>query len=150
MYLDYPRDIPVNTPLGTVFLAVTSGEHVHVDGNSNGKYITVNGVDVTCSLSLNLVNGAWQSSHLYSTRRDNSKDSSPAARKKIVAVIIPVVTEFLAKNTDLLHKGQRHLIENKRDSLQTKIADLEGQLAAAKADLAKLENEEAGEPPFVG
>jgi len=137
--IDYPKNIQLNTPLGKVILAVTSGDHIYVDGGSNGGSLTVNNVDVACSLHLNLKDGKWQSSHIYASRKGVGKEPSDVAKKKLEKVLTESVVAYIKENEHLLYNGERYALTSKRDSLQKEVSDRRTELDKLEKELRHLE-----------
>lgn len=142
--LNYPREIPIETPFGKMFLAVTSGEHIHLDGSSNGKAIEVNRVALSVSLHLHREGGKFTANmrDLYCTRKDN-KEPSWAAKEKIVKVLPEAVNEFLEKNPELVQAGARYDLNRKRADLEEKIAKHEGELVRLRKELEAMDESPA-------
>jgi hypothetical protein len=145
----YPKDIELPTPLGPVWLAITDGNHIYVDANSNEKYLTVNGVKLCVSLHLHRrSDGTWgtqSSDSVHARRLDwtnyNQSHASSAACKKILATIIPLVDDFMDNNEDLRRQAAEADRNNRAERVLTTIADLEEQLAKARDELDAIAKE---------
>lgn len=144
---DYPSDIEVETPLGPVFLTVTDGDSVYVDASGRREPLVVNGVPLNVSLHLadyghgfeprrDSQGNAWRA--LSASRTDEYRDASDAARRRILAVLVPVVNDFMRRNPYLRDEGQEARRAADISSLETEIAKLEDDLAERRGRLADL------------
>lgn len=141
-WTQYPKDIELSTTIGPVWLAITDATHVHVDGNSNGKSLTVRGVEYSVSAHLYLQDdGTWgphdrDSFHIsrYHYTTYAKSFPSPSARKAIEAAIVPVVTEFMQTHPELLRQADDADRNNR-------ISRCKRQIAEAEETLGKLYDE---------
>ena len=141
-WTQYPKDIELSTPIGPVWLAITSADHVHVDANSNGKSIAVRGVEYNVSAHLYLLDdGTWGpkgrdsfhiTRHVYTTYAKSFPSDS--ARKAIESAIIPAVSYFMQANPTLLRQADDADRNNR-------ISRCKRQIAEAEETLGKLYDE---------
>ncbi len=162
-YKDYPKDIRVETKFGPVFLSITSGEHVYVDGAGNGKFIEVKGKKYSFSAHLksyeSKATGALAGEVVWELAKDEhgrthsavyakkfqcySRDDAmpPSYEKLVVAEIIEAVTAYLVENPDQLKLAAIADKNNALLRIEEKIADLEESLAYERETRDRLQDE---------
>jgi len=145
-WIDYPKDIEIQTKYGPVFLNVVQGDYVYVDGSSNGKFIEMHGNRYTISVRLQTPNGGktWElsdgGSAVYSSiwRDFTFKKMPPSYKQKAIAEIVDRVTEYLAPRKNLLRQGAIANINNALLSEEEKLEELREQLKKQEAVVAVL------------
>lgn len=143
-YMDYPKNIPVSTPFGNLYMAITKIDSVYLAGK-----LTINKVEYNVNLYLSNygdgfewarnerapVNTAYYAINI--TRADFfSTPASQAARKKVETEIPKVVNKFLAHM--MLVERQMPLLTAQAAYLNNEIRRLDGEIEEKKAELDRL------------
>jgi hypothetical protein len=148
-WIQYPKNIPIETKFGTVFLSIVQGDYVYVDGSGNGKFITVADKKYTLSVRLHCYDGkTWEpGKNEFGQTHDSISSGTwqsykafdrmpPSYEKKAVAEIIEKVSAYLAANPAQLKAGAVADANNELAREEDKLAELEAQLKAQKALVA--------------
>ncbi len=151
---DYPTDIQIDTPIGPVWLTVTSGEHIHVDAcrrascHGTDHNLVMNRVEYqSASWHVQRVAGQWREidyRSLYMTRADwangpKLKETSLAAREKFRLAVLPAVEKWAAANGHVLIDGERVKAQKEIAQLERDIAKRENEIVEARALIAELQ-----------
>jgi hypothetical protein len=141
-WIDYPKDIEIETQFGPVFLSIVQGDYVYVDGQSNGKFITVAGKKYTIALRLHCYDGStWElTKDKYGSTRDGISSGvwqsykafdrmPPSYEKKAVAEIIAQVSDYLKGHPFQRAQGAYADANNELARAEEKLAELEAQVA---------------------
>ena len=118
---------PIETPIGNIEISVSAEGQIFVDGNGNGKYVTVNRVPVRFSFHLyRQEDGSFaipqeptggsiagkpvtRDAYTYYSRTDSHwndpKEVSNSAVKKIKDTIIPLANEWAKEHQTELAEG---------------------------------------------
>ena len=130
-WIDTPANIEVTTPYGPAFLAVTQGDHIHVDSSSNGKFLNyTNGSEYTASIHLNLVDGKWAITSIYSSNRTAAQKGNynapvpPSHLKKIVDAMYVAAVAYVVDRPNVLAKAQDAHLNNSLLRIEDEIAEL--------------------------
>ena len=91
----------IETPFGPMHATFTSGTSAYIDANSDGKFITINGLRVCAVVRLEKRNGEWvDSGWCYFNKKDwkNTRDMDLTAsqNRKARTVLIPFLCEWAA------------------------------------------------------
>ena len=133
----------LETPLGTMYYAITQGNHVFLAAGGSEKLppLVVNRVPYSVSLHLHLQpDGAWasrESYDLHMSRKDTFGDASRAAKDKAYEGIRPAWEEFIAGNQALLVDAEGRFLNNE-------IGKAEEEIEKARDALEKLEAQREG------
>lgn len=94
-------DHPLTTPLGDILVKALSKDEIFVDANSDGKFLTIRGQDVTTLFWLTRIDGTWQvlaergiNPKIKWPHRHAFQSASPAAAKSIEDKVVPVVIDW--------------------------------------------------------
>src|SRR5271157_2006331 len=144
----YPDKIVMSTPIGQALLAITDANHIYISAD----VVTIRGKEVRASLHVNdygCGNGyepsreqscpsSWYNS-LYATKAGSFGNSATdAQRKAIVAAWVPAINEFMAAHPELRTAASAADQNNSALSIEHDIEELEGKIAAKRAELAKV------------
>ena len=157
-YLEYPKDILLETPLGVVTLVVPQADYVIVNTEYR-KPITVNKVEYTLSLRLKKYADGWNleksdngsTYHSLSAMRldwtkINSAYASDAARTKIKSVLIPLVEKWVEDNADVIAQAEFVKLNNQAYTTEQEVNKLRNLLITTEQKLqeqiALLEQQE--------
>lgn len=141
----YPSDIPVETAFGTIFLSVTSADHVYADGSGNGKSLTVRGKQYSFSAHLHLAAGKWavgtDRSSVYARKHmcfDRDDAMPPSYQAKVVAEIEARVNAHLAAHPELVLDGAVADASNNLGRAEKELAELQAKVAEKEAEVSAL------------
>lgn len=155
-YKEYPRDLSVETPIGTVALSITDGHHIYVDFNSDGRFVTIRGAQYTGSLHLNYADGKGWGTHsregkdqrasmFMSKRGSGGHSASASAQAKACEVLTEAVRSWVATKDDLLTAAEEAdinndllKIEEERVDIRHKLKELDEEHRVLSARLSKL------------
>jgi hypothetical protein len=149
--MDSLRDIPLDTPFGTVKLAVTEWDHVYASfrGEWGQSKLTVNGGEVSGGMHYYRQADSTFSSEFRSdglTREDiyvenaRGKPASDATKRKLREVLGPLISAWARKHEGLFEQAQREKLRRERESIERQIAKLEEKLREKFAELYALES----------
>ena len=151
-WMQYPQNIEIETKFGPVFLSIVQGDYVYVDGQGNGKFITVAGKKYTIALRLHCYDGkTWELGKNKYGQTHESVSSGvwqsfkafermpPSYEKKAVAEIIEKVSAYLAAHPFQLAQGAYADANNNLAREEQKLAELEEQLAEQRKKVAEAE-----------
>jgi hypothetical protein len=151
-YCDYPRNIPLRTPHGEVLLAVTDGNHVHVDFLRPEFPLVVRGQSV------------WGGLHLYRQldgmfgpdgRRFGGlvdsfephvgvcKAASKTTRATLLDALVRTVTAWAREYGAIFEAAARGRHEANKQAVRDEIARLEDEVRQRREELARLERGES-------
>lgn len=151
-WIQYPKDIQINTDLGPVFLSIVQGNYVYVDASGNGKFITYKGNKYSMSLRLHTYDGGktWElskdqyghtagsvSASKYQTYSIHD-DMPPSYKAKCIAEIIAKVSAYLAAHPDQLLDAAVADANNSLANEESKLAELEEQVRAQREKVSAL------------
>ena len=125
---------PIETPIGNIEISVSAEGQIFVDGNGDGKFVTVNRVPVGFSFHMyRQEDGSFaipqeptggycagepimRDAYTYFNRTDShwndKKEVSPATMQKIKAIIIPLANEWAKEHmTELAESWEKYRLE---------------------------------------
>lgn len=121
----YPKDLPLETPLGLIKLNVTDGNHIYAECG----YMTVLRVEYWVTLHISRqTDGQFNTKDRYSlyTSRKQYKPgddkASTAAQKKLLSVLIPCINEWAIAHPEVLAAAEASYINNELQRLEEKLA----------------------------
>jgi hypothetical protein len=148
-YESGPEEVELDSPFGKLWVKVL-GWGVYVDANSNGRSISINGVDYSFVLRLQYGDGdrlelekqkgdPYGFHAVYGVRVNwvgkgisyNNSGISNSAREKAKKVLIPLVQEWLDKNPALVSQARFAAASNEYRSAVEEYDKLAASLAAA-------------------
>lgn len=150
--------IPLETPLGTVWLVPTDATHISVDANSDGKTLTVRGVSHPVHLHVYRtgcigdgestwnIRAGWEnrSDTHFGGRWTGTKyvDATDAFRRKVLAEVVPLVEAWANANEDKLVGAECTHLRGKVSTITREIAELERKLDEKHVEREVLLNAE--------
>lgn len=157
-WIETPKAVEVMTPLGAVSLIAVTGSDVYVDANSNGRHLTVRGVEwgvsfnVTKNGPLASVRG-WgvsrkyeknpssEIANVYGSRWKGAKheDITTAATKVVLDKVVPVVVAWIESNPLAMIEANRRDLSNKLHRIEEEIAETEAKLISLRENAAPLQ-----------
>lgn len=147
MYQDYPKDLVVETSLGSVKVCITDDKHAYIESQD---VLHVSGKPLWVTLHIFLKDGHWTPknengrSTLYAKKPDvwKNDEATPVQKEKILNVVVPTVGNFINANPHLLKQAQAAHVFNRVETLQghidekqKEIAEYEKEITALKATL---------------
>jgi hypothetical protein len=154
VYLDHPKDIPVQTPFGTVHVDVTDGNHVFVDFFQHPRQLTARGQVLHGMLHLwRQPDGTFgpDGSHWGASRQHfrpaklGGKPASESTTALLLDGLAEAVTAWARDNEAAFVVARRGLRAATREALHADIARLEGELAIRREELSRLDHEDEQE-----
>jgi hypothetical protein len=144
MYQEYPKDLVVETPLGSVKLTITEAAHIYVESND---VLMISGKPIRVTLHMMRRNGEWSDksengrSSIYAKKpyvMSMQDDATPTQKEKAIAVIVPTVAKFANNNPDLLKQAQVAHVANRVETIQGYIDEKRKEIAEYEKEIANL------------
>jgi len=153
-YRSLPENGTIETPFGTMavrFMFDGDNPTVTLDGNTDGAFVTVNGVRVAAGLTLTDYGDGFElrrDEHgdtrraLYACRREPkgtgpySFDVSDSVRRKIRETLPALAAEWSKGRERLFAAARRATVNNDIVGLRDKLEDAEARVAELKAGIA--------------
>lgn len=143
MYQEYPRDLVVETSLGTVSVAVTDGKHAFIESKD---VLIISGKPIRVTLHIFLKDGQWTDknengrSTIYAKKPDvwQNDEATPLQKEKAIKAVVPTVGSFLNANAHLLKQAQEAHVANRIETIQGHIDDKRKEIAEMEKEIADL------------
>jgi hypothetical protein len=146
-YLSLPEGEEVPTKYGKVVIKPTNGVQVYIDANSNGKKLTVRGVEYSVTFhAQDYGNGMepfrdqqGRTHHaLYASRAGHMRDVSDAARRSLTEELTRVAREYAATEQGRAALALAGKVDhnNRAQRIEEEICKLERELATKRTELA--------------
>ena len=144
MYQEYPKDLVVDTELGSVKVAITDGQHAHVESND---VLIISGKPIRVSLHIFLKDGQWTDkgengrSTIYAKKpyvMGLNDEATPTQKEKAIKVVVPTVGNFINANAHLLKQAQIAHVANRVETIQGYINERLALNAADEKEIADL------------
>jgi len=143
MYQQYPRDLVVSTPLGSVKVAITDDKHAYVESND---VLIISGKPIRVTLHIFLRDGQWTDknengrSTIYAKKPDvwTNDEATPLQKEKAIKAVVPTVGNFINANAHLLKQAQAAHVANAVETLEGRIADKRKEIEEMEKEIADL------------
>jgi hypothetical protein len=151
-FFGYPKDIPLATPFGEVRLAVTDGNHVHVDFFRPEFPLVVRGQSVWGGLHLwRQLDGTFgPDGRRFGDIVDHfnphvgvGKDASKTTRATLLDSLLRTVTAWAREHGALFEAAAKGRHEATKQAVRDEIERLEDELRQRREELARLEGGES-------
>lgn len=133
----------IETPFGTMFGTFTSSTDAYIEANSDGKFITINGLRVCAVIRLKKEDGIWVNSGWnFLGKKDwkNTRDMDLTASqsRKVYNVLVPFLCDWASNQDDsMLARAEINAQDAKIDILVREIEKLQAQVEAKTNELAE-------------
>src|SRR5262249_33265109 len=142
-YHDYPKNLPLVTPFGEVEIAVTDGDHVHVDFSRPERPLVVRGQYVWGGLHLwRQPDGSFgpdgRAHGSFVDRFDphtHGKSVCRTTHEKLLTALVGGVSTWARENGTFFEAAERGRKEANMRALREEIARLEDELAQRRDEL---------------
>jgi len=143
MYQEYPKDLVVGTPLGSVKVAITDGQHAYVESND---VLIISGKPIRVTLHIFLKDGQWTDknengrSTIYAKKPDvwQNDEATPLQKEKAIKAVVPTVGNFINANAHLLKQAQAAHVANRVETIQGYIDEKRKEIAEYEKEIADL------------
>lgn len=144
MYQEYPRDLVVGTPLGSVKVAVTDNKHAFIESND---VLIISGKPIRVTLHIFLKDGQWTDknengrSTIYAKKpyvMGLNDEATATQKEKAINAVVPTVGNFINANPHLLKDAQAAHVANRVETIQGYIDEKRKEIAEYEKEIADL------------
>lgn len=140
--MNYPSNIPVETPVGQVNITITDGAHIYAEAPN---HIHISGKELVFTCHFFLRNGEWSEKSdkgnplLYCKKPAcwKNDEATPIQKEKALKAIVPAIAQYIKANPQLLVAAHLADVNDNIESIQHKIDEARKEIAKLEAELVK-------------